>query len=177
MSIHLLLGCMFSGKSTELFRRLRRYEISGKKIFLIKYYKDVRYESNNNNISTHDKFIMKCDYVCDGKLNVDPLILQNVDVIGIDEGQFYSDIDTFSEYWANKGKIIIIAALDSDFRREKFGKVLNLIPLAEEYVKLTAVCKCGNDAVFSKRITSEIDDVIIGGSEMYIATCRKCFFK
>jgi thymidine kinase len=175
MSIHLLLGCMLSGKSSELLRRLRRYKIGGKTTFLIKYVEDRRYNASNDELLTHDEYKTKCNHISDGDLRYIEG-LDNVDVIGIDEGQFFSDIDTFAENWANKGKIIIIAALDSDYQRKPFGKVLKLIPLAEEYIKLTAICKCGSDASFSKRISKETEQKVIGGVDKYTACCRKCYF-
>jgi thymidine kinase len=179
MSIHLVLGCMMAAKSTELLRRIRRYQFGGKTTFLIKYGKDNRYNTNSDKLSTHDEIKVNCDYSTEGKLMDDSKLLnkiQNVDVIGIDEGQFYPDIDIFAEHFANLGKIIIISALDSDYKRRPFGKILELISKAEEYVKLTAVCKCGSDAAFTKRISNETEDIIIGGKDKYIAVCRKCYF-
>jgi thymidine kinase len=178
MSIHLLLGPMYSGKSSELIRRLNRFKIGGKSTFLIKYKNDNRYNTTNNKLSTHDEFKVDCNYSSDGKLMDDKTLnakLTNIQVICIDEGQFYFDIDTFAEHHANLGKIVIIAALDGDFRRKPFGKILNLIPLAEEFVKLTAVCSCGNEAAFSKRITPETDEILIGGTDKYVAQCRSCY--
>ena len=179
MSIHLLLGPMYAGKSIELLRRLRRYEFASKRTFLIKYGKDTRYGTNINKLSTHDEFKVNCDYCTETKLMDDEHLvnkIKDMDVIGIDEGQFYPDIDIFAEHYANLGKIIIISALDSDFRRKSFGKIAELIPKSEEYVKLTAVCKCGCDAAFTKRITNEIEAIIIGAQDKYLAVCRKCYF-
>ncbi len=180
MSIHVIFGCMYAGKSSELLRRIRRYQIGGKTTFLIKYGRDNRYNTNSNKLSTHDEIKVNCDYSIEGKLMDDKQLInkiQNVDIIGIDEGQFYPDIDVFAEHFANLGKIVIISALDSDFKRRPFGKVLELISKAEEYVKLTAVCSCGSDASFTKRITNETESIVVGGHDKYIAVCRKCFFK
>lgn len=82
------------------------------------------------------------------------------------------------EYLANEGKIVIVAALDGTFQRKAFGSVLELVPLAEEITKLTAVCMiCCRDASFTKRLGNEKEIEVIGGSEMYISVCRKCFSK
>ena len=173
------MGPMYSGKSSELLRRLRRYQFGGKTTFLIKYSKDTRYDTNNNNLSTHDEIKTKCDYSAEGKLVDDKRLntkIKDIDVIGIDEGHFYTDIDVFAENLANSGKVVIISALDSDFRRRAFGIILNLIPKADEYYKLTAICKCGKEASFSKRLTNETEIISIGSAEKYVAVCRKCYF-
>jgi len=99
------------------------------------------------------------------------------EVIGIDEGQFFPDIVTFSEQMANMGKIVIIAALDGTFQRKPFNNILELIPLAEDVTKLTAVCTyCQKDASFSKRIGKETEVEVIGGADKYVAVCRGCFY-
>lgn len=178
MSIHLLLGPMYAGKSTELLRRIRRYQIGGKTTFLIKYGKDERYNTSGNKLSTHDEIKIDCDYATETNLMQDTKLIdkiKNIEVIGIDEGQFYPDIVLFAEFCANSGKIIIISGLDSDFKRRPFGQISELISKADSYEKLTAICSCGEEAPFTKRITNETESVIIGGKEMYIAVCRKCY--
>lgn len=180
MSIILLLGPMYAGKSTELVRRIRRYQFGGKTTFLIKYGKDDRYASNKNKLSTHDEIKIDCDYATETKLMDDTRLvnrINDIDVIGIDEGQFYPDIDIFAEHYANLGKIIIISALDSDFRRKPWPKVIELVSKADTYEKLTAVCACGKDASFTKRISEETESIVIGGKDKYIAVCRGCYFK
>ena len=100
------------------------------------------------------------------------------DVIGIDEGQFFPDLVDFCDEMANAGKIVIVAALDGDFRRKPFGSVLELVPLAESVTKLTAVCtSCFGTASFSKRIVNDTAVECIGGADKYIAVCRACFHK
>ncbi|KYQ93107.1 thymidine kinase [Tieghemostelium lacteum] len=100
------------------------------------------------------------------------------DVIGIDEGQFFPDVVDFSEDLANKGKIVIIAALDGTFQRKPFPTILNLIGKAEDITKLTAVCMvCFNDAAFSKRTVSDESVELIGGTDKYISVCRSCYHK
>lgn len=178
MSVTLLLGPMYAGKSSELLRRFRRYQIANKQCFLIKYIKDNRYDQNGDRISTHDEYHTPCDYATEGKLltNIDlNTKIKNVDVICIDEGQFFDDIDEFADFYANQGKIIIISALDSDFRRQPFAKISNLIAMAEDYIKFTAICRCGKDACYTKRISEETESIVIGGKNKYVSLCRSCY--
>lgn len=172
MSIEIILGPMYSGKTSELFRRLNRFQYSKKKCILIKYALDNRYSLEY--ASTHDKITMEA--IPTEKLTTIKSVVLNYDVIGVDEGQFYPDLVDFAEELANIGKIIIVSALDSTFQRKPFKNVIELISLAESVVKLSAICVCGKEASFSKRITNEIDVEIIGGIDKYIAVCRKCFF-
>ena len=171
--IEIILGPMFSGKSTELMRRLRRNIIAKKKCVAIKYISDDRYSTEN--MATHDLLMMPAMSCSVLLKEVNGLL--KYDVIGIDEGQFFPDITEACELLANKGKEVIVACLDGDFRRKPFGKVLELLPLAEEVTKLSAICiLCGNDAFFTMKIGSNTEIVQIGGAELYKPVCRKCFF-
>ena len=97
-------------------------------------------------------------------------------VIGVDEGQFFNDVVEFCENMANQGKIVIVAALDGTFERKPFRSILDLVPLAESVVKLTAVCNiCHREAAFTKRKGNETAVEIIGGTDMYMAVCRRCY--
>ncbi len=168
--IQLIVGPMFSGKTTELLRRVRRYAIT-KKCLLIKHGLDTRY--HNAFATTHDQITMEA-------VTTHQLVsvsVDNYEVIGIDEGQFFSDLVVFAETYANQGKIILVAGLDGTYQREPFGSIAELMPKSEEVVKLTAVCSfCGNEAPFSKRTTSCQDEVEIGGADKYVAVCRTCYF-
>ena len=98
------------------------------------------------------------------------------EVVGIDEGQFFSDLIPFSESLANVGKIVIIAALDGTYQRTAFGDILKLVPLSESIIKLNAICMvCYNTAGFTKRITNEKAVELIGGTDKYMAVCRECY--
>jgi thymidine kinase len=97
-------------------------------------------------------------------------------VIAVDEGQFFPDVVEVCDALANSGKIVVVSALDGTFERQPFNNILNLIPMAESVVKITAVCKiCFRDAHFSKRITADTRVEVIGGADMYIPVCRDCF--
>lgn len=170
--LQIILGPMFSGKTTELFRRVKRYTIAEKRCLVIKYIRDTRYSVEE--AATHDKQTYAA--VSASKLWDQIHVLPDYDVIGIDEGQFFPDLVEFCEHAANEGKIVIVAALDGTFQRKPFGSVLQLIPLAENITKLTAVCMvCFQDAHFTKRLGCETEVEVIGGADKYIAVCRKCF--
>ena len=167
--IQVIFGPMFSGKTTELLRRVKRYELARFKCIVVKYDKDIRYEG----VSTHDNQshdALSTNILSDVRSN---LLLY--EVIGIDEGQFFVDIVDIAEEMAMLGKIVIIAGLDGDYRRKPFGSMINLVPLAESVVKLTAVClKCYGEDSFSKRNCVNTQLEIIGGSEQYTPVCRDC---
>ena len=173
--IQLIMGPMFSGKSTELLRRINRFKIAKKVCVLVKYINDNRYDKNN--ICTHDQKKTEA-FSCKTLSEIPKTVLDSADVIGIDEGQFFSDIVEFSDLWADKGKIVIISALDGTYKKEPFPVIAKLIPKCEGITKLFAVCMlCGKDASFSKRLTTEEGDEIIGGIEKYISVCRTCYNK
>ncbi|XP_055971439.1 thymidine kinase, cytosolic isoform X2 [Sorex fumeus] len=164
---------MFSGKSTELMRRVRRFQIAQYKCLVVKYAKDTRYSTH---FSTHDRNTMEALPAC--QLRDVTQDAMSVAVIGIDEGQFFPDIVDFSETMANAGKTVIVAALDGTFQRKAFGNILNLVPLAESVVKLTAVCmQCFREAAYTKRLGVEKEVEVIGGADKYHSVCRPCYFK
>eukprot|EP00824_Muranothrix_gubernata_P010392 TRINITY_DN23398_c0_g3_i1.p1 TRINITY_DN23398_c0_g3~~TRINITY_DN23398_c0_g3_i1.p1 ORF type:complete len:316 (+),score=31.38 TRINITY_DN23398_c0_g3_i1:41-949(+) len=135
--VQLIIGPMFSGKSTELLRRIRRYTYSRRRCLVIKYRKDTRYSADC--MATHDRQSISA-HPCEQLSEVESIV-SNYDVVGVDEGQFYPDIAEWAEEQANRGKVVIVAALDGTFQRKPFGRVLDLIPLSESVTKLTAVCQ------------------------------------
>lgn len=171
--IELIVGPMFAGKTTEMLRRVDRAELARKRVVVMKYSADNRYSKNN--VSTHD-LQMRVAIPCSLLL---PHIeeCQNFDVIGIDEGQFFPDVVEFSETLANCGKTVIVAGLDGDFRRQPFGRVLDLISRSESLTKLTAICtETGGDACYTQRTIDSQDLEIIGGAEIYRAASRTSYF-
>jgi thymidine kinase len=176
--IELILGPMFSGKTSELFRRLKRYKIAHKKCALIRYSRDNRYSSDK--LFNHDKETLIIDLFSISSFIDEEPDLISYDVIGIDEGQFIIDTPSFSDRMANQGKIIIISALDGDFKRKGFGKFLNeIVPLCEEVIKLNSICHiCQSEmGAFTQRTTDDQEIEKIGGLEMYKSTCRRCHGK
>ncbi|GBN35702.1 Thymidine kinase, cytosolic, partial [Araneus ventricosus] len=152
--IQIIFGPMFSGKTTELIRRLRKYQIANHKCLIIKYSHDTRYSEKE--ISTHDRQTL--DAISVATLSHLKNQAENYSVIGIDEGQFFPDVVVFSEEMANIGKIVIVAALDGTYQRKGFSNTLQLVPLAESVIKLTSVCMlCFEDASYTKRIGNETE--------------------
>eukprot|EP00299_Pterocystis_sp_00344_P011280 c5227_g1_i1.p1 GENE.c5227_g1_i1~~c5227_g1_i1.p1 ORF type:complete len:204 (-),score=43.61 c5227_g1_i1:72-629(-) len=170
--IELILGPMFSGKTTELLRRVRRHRFAQRRCVLVKYAKDDRY--SNSMLATHDQ-CFEAAFSCVNLRAIQSHLI-DFEVIGIDEGQFFPDVVEFVDEMALAGKIVIVAALDGTFQRQPFGAILDLIPRAEDVIKLTAIChSCGADAPFSRRLGLETQVEVIGGAEKYVAACRKCY--
>ena len=172
--IEVIFGPMFSGKSSELQRRVKRHQIAKKNCLIVNFINDNRYTTEEY-AATHDKNFMKCKKTNSLK-SLDDSISQ-IDVIAIDEGQFFEDVVEYSDKWANEGKIVIVAALDATFQRKPFANVCQLLPIAETVKKLSSVClDCGEKAAFSKRTVRSKEITLIGDVECYKAVCRKCFF-
>jgi thymidine kinase len=172
-TIEIIIGSMFSGKSTELLRRCRTYCSIRKKILLINHSLDSRCK---NELKTHDNTTMDA-IKSDSLLSV--TVDSNVDVIAIDEAQFFHDLYDFITVHENKKIVILIAGLDGDSNRETFGEILKCIPLCNKVTKLSALCSIccnGTEASFSKRLTSNSNKVCIGAISEYLAVCRKHYF-
>jgi thymidine kinase len=172
--LELILGPMYSGKTTRLIEHYRAYKFIGKKIVVINYSLDTRY--SNTMLSSHDRCEIPC--VFDNHLSKNLWI--DADVVLINEGQFFNDlvpavIDMVETY----GKTVHICGLDGDFRRQRFGTILELIPYSNKVEKLSAFCgncKDGTPAIFSYRVTNESEQVVIG-SDNYVPLCRSCYKK
>ncbi|KAL0055305.1 hypothetical protein WJX82_010437 [Trebouxia sp. C0006] len=168
-------GPMFSGKTSELVKRVRRSMAASKKCLLIKYKGDTRYGPEPT-LSTHNNVHMDAKSVL--TLGEMENAAWHYDVIAIDEGQFFPDLVERAEQWANDGKHVFVSALDATFQRKPFLNVLEVIPLAENVIKLTAVCSdCHKSASFTKRLSAETDIQVVGGADKYTALCRTCFQK
>jgi len=162
---------MFSGKTTELLRRIKRYQIAKYKCAVIKYENDKRYDKED--IATHDRQTYKG--ISAMNLNQVKNKLLDYEVIGVDEGQFFPDVVQFCEDMAKLRKTVIVAALDGDYLRKPFGNIIDLVPLAESVVKLSAVCmSCYGEGSFTKRICGGTQLEVIGGTDKYMAACRDC---
>ncbi len=171
---NLILGCMFSGKTSTLIERYNRYTIGGKKCIMIKYKNDTRYDSEQ--IVTHDGIKIKA-LICEYLFEVDN-VAQEYDVVCIDEIQFYKDAHIFCDKWANDGIIVEACGLNGSFDRKPFETINKLIPLAENITYKTAICReTGNEAVYSYRITDDMEEEIIGGDDIYSGVDRKTYFQ
>jgi thymidine kinase len=172
--IQLIIGPMFCGKTTELFRRVQRHSLALRRCTLIKSAKDQRYSDASHVAVTHDRQCMQAVPVM--RLDEAEHLADTTDVFGIDEGQFFPDIVPFCERMANRGKLVIVAALDGTYQRQPFGSIIELIPRAETVTKLAAVCRsCGADAAFSHRLTNEKAVELVAGADKYAALCRACW--
>ncbi|KAH8517933.1 hypothetical protein H0E87_005741 [Populus deltoides] len=174
--VHVIIGPMFAGKTTDLLLRIESESSSGRNVAMIKSSKDTRYA--NDSVVTHDGLKFPCWSLPDlssfhHKLGDDEY--HKLDVIGIDEAQFFEDLYEFCCKAADHdGKTIIVAGLDGDYLRRSFGSVLDVIPLAETVTKLTARCElCGKRAFFTFRKTAETQTELIGGSDVYMPVCRQ----
>lgn len=180
--IELVIGCMYSGKSTELQRRIRRFLSIKKRVMVIKHASDIRYD-NGSYLSTHDRTSIPCISV--NKLDFiktkEPEDLYstfiNTDVIVIEEGQFFPDLLEMIVYAADiMEKHCIVGGLNGDFQRNPFGDINLLVPHAESIHKLSALCVICNDgttAHFSKRITESQEQILVGSENHYVPVCRR----
>uniref|UniRef100_A0A0D9VNK5 Thymidine kinase n=1 Tax=Leersia perrieri TaxID=77586 RepID=A0A0D9VNK5_9ORYZ len=174
--IHVIVGPMFAGKTTALLRRVQLEAGTGRNVALIKSDKDNRYGLDS--VVTHDGTKMPCWALPELSSFQDKLgteAYDKVDVIGIDEAQFFDDLHDFCCNAADRdGKIVVVAGLDGDYKRNKFGSVLDIIPLADSVTKLTARCElCGRRAFFTLRKTRETKTELIGGADVYMPVCRQ----
>ena len=173
MSLKLILGCMYSGKTTEIIRIVNSLKHIGENPIIIKPKIDDRYSINK--ISTHNKNENDC-------ITLDSLSeLNNNDnkYIIIEEAQFFNDLYQFVIYQVDiLEKNIIVVGLDGDSNRENFGEIYKLLPICDEIIKLKAycsICKNGTFGIFSKRISDNKSKILIGSDKDYIAVCRKCY--
>lgn len=172
-SIEVITGSMFSGKTEELIRRLRRAQYAGMKVEIFKPSLDNRY-SENRVVSHDDKSILSTPVDNSSAIL---LLAGDVHVVGIDEAQFFdsSIVDVCNEL-ADKGIRIVIAGLDMDFMGKPFGPMPALLSIAEFVTKVHAICmRCGNLAQYSYRKSEDEQVVLLGEKNLYEPLCRKCY--
>jgi len=172
--IEVITGCMFSGKTEEMIRRLRRAEIAKQKVKIFKPRIDNRY--SNSSIVSHNDQSLPSILISD--INEVRKLSGDAQVIAIDEAQFFSaDIVQICNELALKGKRVIIAGLDQDFRGVPFEPVPQLLAIAEYITKQLAICVvCGNPADKTQRKIKESERVIVGAANIYEARCRRCHY-
>lgn len=172
--IEIIIGCMFSGKTEELIRLLRRCELSKLSFQVFKPGLDSRYSKNN--VASHNQNKFPCTIVDEAK-DILKNLNKNVDVVGIDEAQFFNEdiVDVVNEL-ANSGKRVIIAGLEADWKGRPFGPMPRLITLADDIKKLHAICMiCGAPATKTQRLVREEASILVGSTESYEARCRRHF--
>ena len=172
--IEVIVGPMFSGKSEELIRRLRRAEYARQRVQIFKPSIDERYVANE--IVSHSGLGIPSDNVAKAT-EIMSKVQPRTEVIGIDEAQFLGEevVDVCTQL-ANLGKRVIVAGLDTDYRGRPFEPMPRLLAVAEEIIKLLAICvRCGNPAVHTQRLVESEELVMVGAVGMYEARCRRCF--
>lgn len=184
MTLEIIMGCMYSGKSTEVIRRIKRLKTLGRNVMVVNNSLDTRYTNGETGfIATHN-------LECEPCISADKLLnliatqsFRDADVVIIEEAQFFSDLFEFATKCVDEyNKQVIVSGLDGDADRKPFGDILRLIPHAEKVTKLSALClECndGTEAFFSKRLVyedmSKSNQIDVGSNDKYIAVCRRHF--
>jgi thymidine kinase len=173
--IEVICGSMFSGKTEELIRRLRRAEFARQRTEIFKPGVDVRYDEQE--VVSHDRNSIRSTPV-PGSSNL-LLLAGDIDVVGIDEAQFFDDgLPEVCEQLAAQGVRVIAAGLDMDFQGRPFGPMPRLMAMAEFVTKVHAICmRCGELATFSHRTHTSTDLLLLGETDSYMPLCRACFIE
>ncbi len=171
--IEVVVGSMFSGKTEELIRRLKRAHYAKQKVQVFKPVVDKRYDDNA--VISHEGFRIE-GVAVDRPLHIMYLLDDDTKIVGIDEAQFFSDeIVVVANYLADKGIRVIVAGLDQDYLGQPFGPMPQLLAVAEYVTKAHAICMvCGNPGTRTYRAAGGEDLVELGSSDKYEARCRKC---
>ncbi|MDB5024725.1 MAG: thymidine kinase [Mucilaginibacter sp.] len=174
-SIEVICGSMFSGKTEELIRRLRRAQIARLTVEIFKPKKDTRYAETA--VVSHNANSIQSTPVETSSAIL--LLGSDVQVVGIDEAQFFDDeLPNVCTILANKGVRVIVAGLDMDFKGNPFGPMPKLLAIAELVTKVHAVCvKCGSSALYSFRLAPDAGTILLGEKESYEPRCRACYYE
>ena len=172
--IEVVTGSMFSGKSEELIRRLRRAIIARQRVQVFKPAIDDRYSATQ--VVSHSRWRLEAERVSRAA-EILGLLDPRTEVVGIDEGQFFdADIVRVCNHLADLGKRVIVAGLDMDFRGKAFGPMPELLAVAEDVEKMHAICaSCGAAAAYTQRLSPSQEQVVVGEADIYEARCRRCF--
>ena len=172
--VEVITGSMFSGKSEELIRRLRRAQIAQRKVQIFKPKIDNRY-ADDHIISHSDMRIPSVNLSSSRELLAQ--VLPDTEVVGIDEGQFFdADLPAVCSTLADRGKRVIVAGLDQDYLGKPFEPMPQLLAIAEYITKTLAICVvCGDPANHTQRLVASSDRVLVGATGLYEARCRHCF--
>lgn len=176
--LQLILGPMYSGKTTTLLELKKQYTYSKMSCCVINYSEDKRY--HDSMLSTHDKQMIEC---CN-TLSLDEFLTEDIineyDVFLINEGQFFKNLKAnVIKLVEDHKKIVHVCGLDGDFKRDAFGEILDLVPLCDDIVKkksICSICENGTMALFSKRLINSKEIKVIG-NDIYKPVCRKCYLK
>jgi thymidine kinase len=196
--LEIILGGMYAGKTSRLVEIYKQCKFCSIPVVVINHSIDTRYEDEKDEslLSTHDKVKIPCikteklfdiwsDHISlEEDIKTIPRVkdkfkMATSEVILINEGQFFPDLEEFVKTLLKNDKKVYVCGLDGDFERKKFGQILDLIPLCDKVTKLTSlcsICKNGTVGIFSKRITSQTEQTVVG-SDNYIPVCRSCYNK
>jgi len=163
--LHIVTGCMFAGKTTELTRVYHRIDQTKYSVIVLDYYTET---IDYDRLVTHDGTSIKCRKI----KHLNYVDCSPWDIILINEAQFFTGLIDFVVEALKKKKTVYLFGLDGDFKQEKFGELIDLLPMADTYVKLYATCACGAKASFSKRLSTEVNQY--GPHDKYIPVCRAC---
>lgn len=172
--IEVIAGGMFSGKSEELIRRLRRARIARQKVQIFKPKIDSRYGTDH--IVSHSEMRIESESV-ETAADILRAVEDDTEVVAIDEGQFFDNalVDVCNQL-ANRGKRVIVAGLDQDYLGKPFEPMPQLMAIAEYITKTHAICvQCGSEANYSQRLIASSNRIVVGASGTYEARCRRCF--
>ena len=175
--LEIILGGMYAGKTSRLVEIYKQCTFCNISVTVINHSMDNRYDDVF--LSTHDKIKIPCIKTVNilDIWNDTELQMQNSNVILINEGQFFTDLYVSIVEMLSVGKKIYVCGLDGDFERKKFGQILDIIPLCDYVTKLTSlcsICKNGTPGIFSKRISLEVEQTVVGSAN-YIPVCRMCY--
>ncbi|CAM3859312.1 thymidine kinase [Mucilaginibacter galii] len=172
-SIEVVCGSMFSGKTEELIRRLRRAQIARLNVEIFKPMTDTRYDEMA--VVSHNQNSIPCTPVESSSAIL--LLGSHVQVVGIDEAQFFDEeLAYVCDTLANKGVRVIVAGLDMDYKGKPFGPMPGVMAIAESVTKVHAVCvQCGNPALYSYRLVPDGARILLGEKESYEPRCRNCY--
>jgi len=195
--LEIILGGMYAGKTSRLVEIYKQCKFCNIPVVVINHSIDIRYDDKEDDslLSTHDKVKIPC-IKTEKLFNIwadcinlednqtisrakDKFKIATSEVILINEGQFFPDLEEFVKILLKNDKKVYVCGLDGDFERKKFGQILDIIPLCDKVTKLTSlcsICKNGTVGIFSKRITTETQQTVVG-SDNYIPVCRSCYNK
>ena len=173
MSLEVVLGPMFAGKTSYALSLVRKYTAQGLRVLVVKPAVDTR-SVNVNELTTHDGDSIPC-YTTDTLNSLTADFLASFSVVVLDEAQFFQGLVPFAEFAVDTlHKTVYYIGLSGDSDRRPFGEFLNAIPLADKITHLSSLCLCGRPAPFTRRLQTGYAQIAIGGADLYVPQCRTC---
>lgn len=176
-SLHLTIGCMYAGKTTKLINTYREADKNNFKSIILTHSSENRYSIDE--ISTHDNQTLPCvKYsTIHSFIENETKFINSSDIILIDEAQFFTDLTDVLILVEKYKKQVHVFGLDGDYKRTKFGSILDIIPLCDTIEKITSNCMCNDTAIFSNRIVHNNEQILVGSVDIYEPLCRSCYVK